>query len=117
METRKITKVVYILGTEYDIEFDVPAEDMPDNADGCVDQSIHTIKLAKMESDRNSLQDMNEYRNKVLRHEIIHAFLYESGLWNCSGFSEAWGCDETITDWIAIQSPKLFQAFRETDCL
>lgn len=28
-----------------------------------------------------------------------------------------WGMDETITDWIAIQSPKLFRTFKEADCL
>lgn len=49
--------------------------------------------------------------------EIIHAFLYESGMWNNSGSTNCWGMDETITDWIAIQSPKLFRTFKEADCL
>lgn len=110
-------KTVDILGTEYTIVFDVCEEDMPEGADGCMDQSIHTIKIAEMKTDRNSLQNIVEYRKKVLRHEIIHAFLYESGMWNNSGTAEAWGMDETITDWIAIQSPKLFQAFKQGDCL
>lgn len=110
-------KTVDILGALYTIHFDVPEEKMPEGADGCMDQSIHTIKIAKFESGRNSLMDLDSYRKKVLRHEIIHAFLYESGVWNNSGTSEAWGCDETITDWIAIQSPKLFRTFKEADCL
>lgn len=110
-------KTVNILGTEYKIIFDVPDEEMPEDADGCMDQSIQTIKIAEFESDRNTIQDMNSYRKKVLRHEIVHAFLYESGMWNNSGSTNCWGMDETITDWIAIQSPKLFQAFKEADCL
>ena len=110
-------KTVNILGTEYNIIFDAHDEKMPEGADGCMDQSIHTIKIAKMESDRNSLLDLDAYRKKVLRHEIIHAFLYESGMWNNSGSTDCWGMDETITDWIAIQSPKLFKAFKEADCL
>ena len=81
------------------------------------DQSTHIIKIAKLESDRNSVMDLDSYRKKVLRHEIIHAFLYESGMWNCSGSTDCWGMDETITDWIAIQSPKLFHVFKEADCL
>lgn len=110
-------KTVNILGTEYKIIFDVPDEEMPEGADGCMDQSIQTIKIVEFESDRNTIQDMDSYRKKVLRHEIVHAFLYESGMWNNSGNTNCWGMDETITDWIAIQSPKLFQAFKEADCL
>lgn len=110
-------KTVNILGTEYKIIFDVPDEEMPEDADGCMDQSIQTIKIAEFESDRNKIQDMDSYRKKVLRHEIVHAFLYESGMWNNSGSTNCWGMDETITNWIAIQSPKLFQAFKEADCL
>ena len=63
------------------------------------------------------MQNMKEYRKKVLRHEIVHAFLYESGMWCNSGASDAWGTDETIVDWIAIQSPKIFKAFEEADCI
>ena len=110
-------KKINILGTEYTILLDVPDEDMHEGADGCMDQSIKTIKVAKFVSDRNSLKNLDDYRKKVLRHEIIHAFLYESGLWNNSGNVTAWGQSEEITDWIAIQSPKLFKAFQEAECI
>ena len=110
-------KKVDILGTEYTILHDVLPESMPSDADGCMDCSTKIIKIAKQEITRNSLQDMGEYTKKILRHEIIHAFFYESGLWNCSGSSDEWGMDETITDWIAIQSPKLFKAFKDADAL
>lgn len=110
-------KKVNVLGTEYTILFDVPEEDMPEGADGCMDQSIKTIKLASFEPTRDSLKDLEEYKKKVLRHEIIHAFLYESGMWNNSGSCDAWGQDETITDWIAIQFPKMQKAFEEAECL
>lgn len=109
--------VVDILGTSYTILFDVPEDKMPEGADACMDQSIHTIKIRMFETDRNSLSDMDSYRKKLMRHEIIHAFLYESGLWNCSGNIDTWGQSEEITDWIAIQSPKLFKAFKEAKCL
>ena len=108
---------ISILGTQYTVLFDVPEEEMPENSDGCMDQSIKAIKIGKFEPSRDSLKNLNEYRNKVLRHEVIHAFLYESGMWNNSGSCEAWGQDETITDWIAIQFPKILEVFRELDCL
>ena len=46
-------KVVEILGTLYTIHFDVPDGKMPEGADGCMDQSIHQIRIAEFESDRN----------------------------------------------------------------
>lgn len=49
-------------------------------------------------------------------------FLYtklrrKSGIWNNSSSSEAWGCNEEITDWFAIQSPKILNAFLEAECI
>ena len=108
---------VNILGTEYEIVIDAPDEMLPPDSDGAMDHSIKRIVVAKFVPDERSIKDLEAYRKKVLRHEIIHAFLYESGIWNNSGSCEAWGTDETITDWIAIQSPKLFKAFEEADCL
>lgn len=108
---------VNVLGTTYSIITDVPLESMPEEADGCIDISTRTIKIAEMKSDKNSVQDMETYRKKVLRHEIIHAFFYESGIWSNSTSSEPWGMDEQLTDWIAIQFPKLLNAFKWVDCL
>ena len=113
----KTEKKVNILGTEYTIMLDVPEKDMVEGADGSMDHSTKTIKIMKMEQHENSVKDLEDYKRKVLRHEIIHAFFYESGLWNSSGGSDAWGCDETITDWLAIQTPKMFKAFKEAGCL
>lgn len=67
-------KTVEILGTEYKIFFDVPEKELPQGADGCFDQTIRAIKIAKFEPDRNSVADLEAHRKKVLRHEIIHAF-------------------------------------------
>ena len=110
-------KMVQILGTLYAVRFDVPEEKMPEGADGCMDQSTHMIKIAKIEASRESLQNLDSYKKKVLRHEIVHAFLYESGLWNNSGDIRSWGQSEEIADWIAIQSPKIFRAFKDVDAL
>lgn len=43
---------------------------------------------------------------------IIHAFLHESGLDVCS-----WAHNEEMVDWLAIQFPKLYEAFLQADCI
>lgn len=105
------------MGVKYTILLDCLEKDMPEEADGCMDQSTKTIKVARFEYDRNSVKNLELYRNKVLRHEIIHAFLYESGLWNNSGNVTAWAQSEEITDWIAIQSPKIYSVFKKLNIL
>lgn len=103
---------VNVLGTEYTIKMDVPQEDMPLDSDGCIDPSIKTIMIVDFgEPDKNSIKDLESYKKETLRHEIVHAFLYESGLWSNSGNVKAWGHSEEITDWIALQFPKMLQAF------
>ena len=49
------------------------------------------------------------YMKKTLRHEIVHAFMFESGLgynWEHGSI----GQEETVVDWIAIQLPKIYAA-------
>lgn len=52
--------------------------------------------------------DLEYFERKVLRHEIIHAFLHESGLHDLA-------MDEQIVDWLAIQFPKINQMFEELE--
>lgn len=110
-------KTVNILGTEYEVIMDAPDEMLPEDADGAMDHSVKRIVVAKFESNRNSIKDLDVYRKKVLRHEVIHAFLFESGLWNNSGNVTAWGQSEEIADWFAIQSPKIMKVFEELEVL
>ncbi len=54
---------------------------------------------------------------EILRHEILHAFFYESGLWDNSSSSNVWATNEEMTDWFAIQGPKIYKAWREAGAL
>ena len=56
---------------------------------------------------------MESFRKKVARHEIIHAFLYESGL----SHNSEWANNEEMIDWIAIQFSKMLKAFEEIECI
>lgn len=48
----------------------------------------------------------------MIRHELVHAFLFESGL-----SVNSWADNEEIVDWIAIQFPKLQAGFNAVNAL
>ena len=49
----------------------------------------------------------------TMRHEIVHAFLNESGLSWCSlDYSSGWAKNEEMIDWFAIQGEKIFNAWK-----
>lgn len=103
-----------ILGTEYQIMFRTEEDDRRlKDSDGYFDHSSKMIVCGEFEPDEWSVSDLKVYQKKVLRHEILHAFLYESGVWNNSDEVKNWAMSEEMTDWFAIQSPKIFEAYRE----
>lgn len=107
---------ISVLGTAYTIEELSIAEDYNlRNCDGYCDKTTKRIVVSKKEPDCD-LGDFEQYRKKVLRHEIIHAFHYESGLAENFENKEI-GFSETLVDWFAIQSPKIFKVFQELDII
>lgn len=105
---------IIILGEEWKIEERTMAEDKNlADCDGYCDKTVRLIVVCKKQ-DECTLADFEVYRKKVLRHEIIHAFLFESGLHE--SFTPHGGHDETTIDWIAAQYPKLKRAFKAAGC-
>lgn len=110
---------VNILGTKYKIIDRTETDDpkLREN-DGYCDSSTKEIVLLIYSEDVMNKGDMEKFRKLVLRHEIIHAFLCESGLEASASVSiTGWAQNEEMVDWIAIQSPKLYKAFKEVGCL
>lgn len=111
---------VNILGTEWKIKFgDESQYPNLEGIDGYCDSSIKEIvvdDMKKSEGQTGAKGNLKEYQKTCLRHEIIHAFMEESGL---SGNFEhrQIGIEETTVDWFAIQSPKIFKVFNELDLL
>lgn len=113
------TCVVSILGTEYNVYLNVRENDdaILKEADGYTDKTSHKIVIA----DKNAESDLDDYAahmKKVLRHEIIHAFLFESGLGACA----VWQTDEQehpeqLVDWMVVQFPKMLKAFQTVGAL
>lgn len=114
---RESGKIVHILGTEYKILI-IEEGDYRYNreADGWCDTSAKEILLYNYKQGVYSVKDLVAYQKQVLRHEIVHAFLYESGLWSSSLSNNCWAKNEEMVDWIAIQEPKLHMAFKEAGC-
>ena len=104
-----------ILGTKYAIyERSKEQDSFLNNCDGYCDKTTKEIVIIKQSKD-SELGDWEVYRRKILRHEIIHAFLFESGLhenWE----HKQYGHDETYVDWIAVQFPKMQKAFEQANC-
>lgn len=90
------------------------------DCDGYTDSSVRLIAiddLTRSEDKADAKADLAAYKKQVLRHEIVHAFLEESGLSNNAHFSASWARDEEIVDWFAIQAPKIYKVFAELDIL
>lgn len=108
---------INILGTEYTLDIRPRADDQGlEESDGYCDESIKLLSVAdfslepyKVDSKKNLLAA----QMKVMRHEIVHAFLCESGLSECSD----WAQNEELVDWFAIQGPKIYKAWQEAGAL
>lgn len=109
-------QTIHILGSVWTIkeqsENDNP---MLKNCDGYCDWTTREIVVEREMT--GTLGDMERYIKKVLRHEIIHAFLFESGLAEASGSIEPWAKNEEMVDWIARQGPKICEAWKEAGAL
>ena len=116
---------VNILGTEYKIEIRKISEDKilkENNYSGycCDDEPLIIIADANEEEYfvDYTKEEKKLFYKKVLRHELIHAFLNESGLQvSANRYDGAWARNEEMVDWFAIQSPKIFNLFRELEVL
>ena len=114
-DTRKIN----ILGTDVTVEFRKEADDEKlEGLSGYYDPTVNLIVVKVYDTtDQHSVNDLKHLQKETLRHEIIHAFLYESGVQGCSAPCDAWATNEEMVDWFAIQAPKIFKVFEEQELI
>ena len=104
---------VNVLGVKYTIkESNEDTDPILKDNDGYCDHSTKTIVIKTFKLSPNSMKDLESYRKQVIRHELVHAFLFESGLDACS-----WARDEELVDWISIQFPKLQNVFAQCNVI
>ncbi len=103
-----------VLGTTYTLRESNKVDDPAlEQCDGYCDDTAKVCVIDECQSlDAFAKLDMDVYRRKLIRHELTHAFLSESGLCACS-----WAGNEEIVDWIANMFPKLAQAFSQGEQL
>ena len=90
---------------------------MFETVDGYTDRSIKTIFIPDSTfGEVDDLRDYDSYLKEVKRHEIIHAFLYESGLAQ-SMCHPAWGHSEQDIDFYALQFPKMLEVFEKAEAI
>lgn len=116
---------INVLGTEYTITIkkydEDPAFDRRGVAGYC-DGSMHRIVVCDMSTYHEMAHEQEDTQlatqRDLLRHEIVHAFLYESGLdANSYVSNEGWAINEEMVDWFATQGAKIYSAWMEAGAL
>lgn len=112
---------IEVLGSIYVIELrDLKDDEQLKEAVGYCSFNSHEIIIRQdLECFKNRTEEW--ITNEIcctIRHEVIHAFLHESGLDLCTfGYTGAWARNEEMVDWIALQSPKIFKVFIKLDLI
>ena len=108
--------IINVLGNKWEIEvvkFKEHEYLKKHDAEGVTKQYLRKIIISDG-TDKDLLNEeerLNRFKH-CLRHEIIHAFLSESGLGACSNRNmKPWAKNEEMVDWIAFKSKDIFKVF------
>lgn len=102
---------INILGQEYDLLL-VSEDNSPKlksmGASGIAELYDKKLLINKKDAmgDETTYDNLQGYMDKVVRHEIIHAFFFESGLVDYCN-------NEELVDYLAIQLPKIIEVFKQ----
>lgn len=109
--------IISVLGAEYTLSLVSEQEEQrlkDSNCDGFCDETTKELVVKLYERGLlGNLGKLELQEQKNMRHEIIHAFLCESGLSENSD----WARNEEMVDWIAKQAPKLIKAWQEAGAI
>lgn len=115
--------MINILGTFYTVIVKRCDEDPEfEKFDGYCNDHVKEIVICDLKS-REQWKDepektVAEAQKRNLRHEIVHAFLSESGLaQNAMATEGAWARNEEMIDWIALQGVKIYKAWKEAEAI
>ena len=107
--------VVDVLGIPYSINITPEADDQKlETMDGYTDPSIKRIVISDVHrrpDDPENVQNQDWFQRNIIRHELIHAFVTESGC------QDAFWHSEDMVRWLAYMFPRLLAAFNEAGAL
>lgn len=117
--------IINVLGTDYEIckkKYKEESRFEKDDIDGYCNGLSKKIVYCDMKTHPNfeseSEEALEACEKEILRHEVFHAFLNESGLAdNTMHFDGGWSRNEEMIDWFAIQSPKIFKVYQKINIL
>lgn len=122
----KNTRKIFVLGTEYQVFTKVKLEDdlclKEKQLAGYCNSISKTIVIGDASTFESCKYDSpstrETYEKATLRHEIVHAFMYESGLDSSAlTYDGPWATNEEMIDWFAAQGQKIFSAWEDADAL
>ena len=103
---------INILGSEWSIVItdDLKKYSYLDDCNGYCDPTVKECIIQYYVKGKDfEYANTTTHMNKTIRHEIIHAYLYESGLWHNSLNADlSWAMNEEMVDWLSIQLPKIY---------
>lgn len=114
-----MNNTINILGTDYTLHYRTANKD-DSSLMGFCDRTLKKIVIF-------SLSTMDKYKDKseewrfadevyTIHHEIVHAYLTESGLNSSTKNSYGpWSEDEEIVDWISWMTLKMANTFKEAE--
>ena len=115
---------VNILGRQYEVivkKYDDDPAFARDGISGWCDTVTKELVVCDMATykgyENEPPHTIEDVQKETTRHEIVHAFLYESGLHTNTLNVEEWATNEEMVDWISIQGPKIYKAWEEADAL
>lgn len=102
---------VSVLGVEYVIKMadDLESKEGTELA-GLAKLYSKEILLSNSIAENYDGVELENYTKNTLRHELIHAFLHESG-------RADWCFDEDMVEYLAMMIPKMAKAMMDTKCL
>lgn len=116
---------VNILGTPYEIVVKKYDEDEAfdrRSIDGYCDTYAKKVVVCDLKTSEDWEHEEKETieicQKQILRHEIVHAFLSESGLQSSAHKNDrSWSYNEEMVDWIALQGEKIYKAWQEANAI
>lgn len=116
---------ITILGTEYTVTkktYDADPDFAKRSINGYCDSSLKQIVICDMKTYPGFDNELKEaivfIEQETLRHEIVHAFLSESGLADNSLQPDVpWAKNEEMVDWIALNGPKVYKAWTQAGAI
>lgn len=111
----KLDRVVKILGQTWRVKIcSMETEPRLKTLSGFTDRTSHFIGIIDPDEKECNLDNPVALVKEIMRHEVIHAYMFESGLGDSWEHSQ-YGQDETIVDWIALQFDKMWVTIKDLE--